>query len=72
MIMLQIHPESKLKVPYTTYDSAVQSFSELLYRLWADPAFYEQEAGMAYDRFYHHLDWDCKADQLQHLYTAIS
>ena len=66
-----VHPESLLKVPYSSYQSSVQNFAEKLYRLNEHPSFREKEARLSLQRFDNYLDWELRGEILNTIYNSI-
>jgi glycosyltransferase involved in cell wall biosynthesis len=66
-----VHPESTLKVPYRSYESAVQNFAEKLYLLNEHPSLREKESQLSLKRFDNYLDWELRGGQLNTIYNSI-
>ena len=60
-----------LKVPYHSYESAVQNFAEKLYQLNTHPSLKEKESQLSLKRFDNYLDWELRGEQLNIIYNSI-
>src|ERR1700743_3524338 len=60
-----LHPQSTLKVPYTTYDKTIKLLADRLIELFFLPDYYQWEKEKAMERFRNAFDWDNRGEQLR-------
>ena len=66
-----VHPDSRLKVGYSTYGETVRDLTDKLIQLHGKADYYQFESGLARQRFNDHFRWNNRGDQLNKIYTSL-
>lgn len=66
-----VHPNSHIKVHYSTYENTIDRLGAKLTRLRTDPEFMQSEIRLAQERYEECLTWESKGELLNKIFNSI-